>query len=38
MVTFKNELKHWIFSSDKKDLSKDVMLYDSLKGKIEQAV
>lgn len=36
MVTFKSELKHWIFSSDKHDISKDIMTLDAVQEKFKQ--
>jgi len=36
MVTFRSELKHWIFSSDKHDISKDIMTLDSVQEKFKQ--
>lgn len=36
MVTFKNDIQHWIYSNDKHDLSKDVMTLDALKDKLKQ--
>lgn len=36
MISFKSELKHWIFSSDKHDISKDLMTLDDIKEKFKQ--
>lgn len=36
MVTFKNDIQHWIYSNDKHDLSKDIMTLDALKDKLKQ--
>lgn len=36
MVTFKNDIQHWIYSNDEHDLSKDIMTLDSLKDKLKQ--
>ncbi len=36
MVTFKNDIQHWIYSSDKHDASKDIITLESLKDKLKQ--
>jgi hypothetical protein len=37
MVTFKSEIKHWIFGNDKRDLSKEIMTVDDVKEKFKHA-
>lgn len=36
MVSFKEDPKHWIFSDDKRDMSKEIMSLNDLQQKFSQ--